>query len=531
MANLTKSKVPFTWRVGGIPIFWSKEDIMNGLSMAFECYTANIEIVSSEPVMGHEYELQVATMRFTTLPASLENTCDKAFHVLTVNPADGATDKVLLTIDRHFEGLTTLYAPPGGQIDVNIIALSGLGSHPYGSFVHKESGVGHMWLQKDIPARIPNARVLIYGYDTKLENSDSFATLKDLARPIATVLKECLSAPDHRPYVILAHSLGGLLVQEAILQISESEEDNECNLLRDLLGILFFGVPTDGMLTEPLLPLVEGKPNQPLIEALSMKNQPNQPGRNFANILEDFKVWCFYETKLSPTVIRDETTGKLIYGGEKKLVVSERSATACLRRQASDKYSVPLEKTHSDLVKLSPNDTQKSRIMVAITEACKPVQWLPHIETGERLLDRDPGEAQKYFQYVLDDCNNSVLKRGSDSLGLVLAYRGLISVNKIYARRGRNWFMYLSNAEEYRRRALSEVRTGTLAHESLKLDNFAIQEIELRLLSNAGRPSTRSLSSLAFDIRELERDVKAQYTILPRQHRFLKHIDRLLIDL
>src|SRR4051794_14663894 len=69
----------------------------------------------------------------------------------------------------------------------SIIALSGLGGHAFGSFKERKSN--HMWLRDDLPNDFPHARILIYGYDTKLEDSQSIQDLEAIAGTFRTALK------------------------------------------------------------------------------------------------------------------------------------------------------------------------------------------------------------------------------------------------------------------------------------------------------------------------------------------------------
>ena len=46
-----------------------------------------------------------------------------------------------------------------------------------------------MWLRDDLPFDFPSARILIYGYDTKLEDSQSFQDLEALASTFRLALK------------------------------------------------------------------------------------------------------------------------------------------------------------------------------------------------------------------------------------------------------------------------------------------------------------------------------------------------------
>jgi hypothetical protein len=68
-----------------------------------------------------------------------------------------------------------------------VIAISGLGGHAFGSF--KERDGAFMWLRDALSFDLPNARILIYGYDTGLIQSNSFQNLTDLGRALQVEIK------------------------------------------------------------------------------------------------------------------------------------------------------------------------------------------------------------------------------------------------------------------------------------------------------------------------------------------------------
>jgi protein SERAC1 len=84
------------------------------------------------------------------------------------------------------------------------VAVHGLGGHAYGSF--KERGGSYMWLEDSLPAHLRaalagcTARILLYGYDARVENSPSFQSVHDLAerlrgslraiRPVSTMARQ-----------------------------------------------------------------------------------------------------------------------------------------------------------------------------------------------------------------------------------------------------------------------------------------------------------------------------------------------------
>lgn len=63
------------------------------------------------------------------------------------------------------------------------------------------------------------------------------------------------------------HDLGGLLIKEALVRISES--DNESSLLDMIFAIFFSGTPHDGMDIETLVPIVKDQPKRILFESLN----------------------------------------------------------------------------------------------------------------------------------------------------------------------------------------------------------------------------------------------------------------------
>jgi hypothetical protein len=94
----------------------------------------------------------------------------------------------------------------------SLIAISGLGGHAFGSF--KEKGGSHMWLRDSLPNDLPKTRILIYGYDTQLENSTSFQSIDDLGislRSSINNIRNYKSVRKIESYVLLpSNSVTGL---------------------------------------------------------------------------------------------------------------------------------------------------------------------------------------------------------------------------------------------------------------------------------------------------------------------------------
>jgi hypothetical protein len=68
-----------------------------------------------------------------------------------------------------------------------VIAVPGLGCHPLGTWKAPESV--DVWLRDFLPKDVPNTRVLLYGYDTTLDKSDSKQSIVDLAKTLLELIK------------------------------------------------------------------------------------------------------------------------------------------------------------------------------------------------------------------------------------------------------------------------------------------------------------------------------------------------------
>lgn len=326
-----------TWRIRGVPPDFSRQDLEAVLRHhpSLQCSAADTQPISSSPPIDNESTIftlavdlkpgfQVATVRFGQVPPLLDtlkgqltidiplNVVSDA-HVTTRTQTAGAkrrrdTDTIetaRLTIDSAFDGLTVLHCPQPGRHNLDILAVSGLGSHPFGSFVSKEDG--NMWLSQSLPKDLASSRVIIYGYNTTMVASTSFAHLGALASSLHSAVCQLLASSQSTPLVLVTHSLGGLLAKEAMTRISKSDAASE--LMKRVIAILFFGVPHDGMDIESLIPIVQGQANAALLlsidriqsEVLQMQKH------NFDRVLQaspHIEVYCLYETCSSPTAIK-----------------------------------------------------------------------------------------------------------------------------------------------------------------------------------------------------------------------------------
>ncbi|KAI9692467.1 MAG: hypothetical protein M1822_006698 [Bathelium mastoideum] len=306
--------------------------------------------------------MKVATVTFGTDVRILPEGKREASFVVPTDDSDDDDDdddyshRIRLKLDIHFEGLTPLRAfKDANDHLIDVVAVTGLGGHAYGSF--KERGGDHMWLRDALPQDLDNAQIYLYGYDSRLPNSQSFQGIVALATTLRQRLQRLRSTeqkgrPVPRPLVFIAHSLGGILVKEAIVQMQDDSHDQR--MLKTVFGALFFGVPNHGMDITSLRTMVRGQPNEHLVTQLGPDSDIlDRLATDFERVFNfsDSRIACFCETALSPTAVEDPKTGVWELNGPAiKLVGSFSAKSGRLRDRESHQLN-PINRNHSDLVK------------------------------------------------------------------------------------------------------------------------------------------------------------------------------------
>ncbi|KAI9736325.1 MAG: hypothetical protein M1834_001211 [Cirrosporium novae-zelandiae] len=284
-------------------------------------------------------------------------------------------------IDLHFLGFTALNDVGKHLHTFDCIAISGLASHPFGSWKHRSKDSTFMWLRDQLPRDLPQTRNIIYGYDTQLVMSQSFQTINDLAISFIVKLKSSGRSLDSaKPVVLLAHSLGGIILKQALVLLANGT-DLERAILHEIQGIIFFGVPNKGMEMSHLMSMVEGQPNTVLVEPLCrdsgyLSELDNQ--FNGITLLQDIRVISVYETKLSH-ITQLSPSGTWSRTGRLEVLVNRESA---IQQQSNQQDHFPINENHSDMVKFAEDDANYKAIMSYLCSLC-------NIAEGEYDLGHD----------------------------------------------------------------------------------------------------------------------------------------------
>ncbi|KAK1569875.1 P-loop containing nucleoside triphosphate hydrolase protein [Colletotrichum navitas] len=224
-----------------------------------------------------------------------------------------------------------------------------------------------MWLRDALPYHLlwehtnhPMARVITYGYESEVVNSRSMQNLEDLATTFRDSLNTLTSSRKVRPLIFVAHSLGGLIVKQALITVANSEADDHHKLLQAVYGVVSFGVPHDGMEIRSLVSMVGDGPNRELVGSLNQINSQilSIQQRDFHRALGakgQTEVFCFYETQDSPTAKQDED-GTWSMSGERTVLVTKSSATHCRPWEDGPENICAINRSHQGMIKFGIED-------------------------------------------------------------------------------------------------------------------------------------------------------------------------------
>lgn len=86
----------------------------------------------------------------------------------------------------------------------------------------REPRSGRLWLKDDLPAVTPLARIFAYEYDASAVFGEDQETFVKGATRLLDDLRMKRIDDQNRPLIFLGHSLGGFLIQQALVNASSN---------------------------------------------------------------------------------------------------------------------------------------------------------------------------------------------------------------------------------------------------------------------------------------------------------------------
>lgn len=201
---------------------------------------------------GSELNPDTKTLSPSATPASAIPTSSVAHVEPVLEPAPIPTFIVTRPIDKGPNlGLQVLYNPPSGlPTAVDIIFVHGLTGNAYNTWCSNGKLKIH-WPSELLRIDIPDARILSFGYDADVVGWCSPASKNRVGNHAENLLGSVIrfrerTASEERSIIFIMHSLGGLVVQNALDLSRASPEAHLRKLELNTLGLLFMGTPHFG---------------------------------------------------------------------------------------------------------------------------------------------------------------------------------------------------------------------------------------------------------------------------------------------
>lgn len=116
-------------------------------------------------------------------------------------------------------------------------------NHARNTWTHEN---GTFWPESLLPELLPTARILLFAYNSSILRNASNVPVAGHAQSLLNdVHNKRLEAKEtHRPLIFIAHSLGGLLVKQALIE-AQLNAKYGC-LKASTYGLVFFATPHKG---------------------------------------------------------------------------------------------------------------------------------------------------------------------------------------------------------------------------------------------------------------------------------------------
>jgi hypothetical protein len=223
-------------------------------------------------------------------------------------------------------------------------------------------------------------------------DSTSFQTIHHLSLTLIQQLEaNGWASAKSKKLVFLAHSLGGVILKEALVLMAGGGVEKR-TMLESTKGAIFFGVPSRGMHISHFLTLVGSQPNQNLVTDLSRDSKYlANLDKQFEGIsfIRQMKLFWAYETKTSPlyevwhispfrlhpTLIcntnkrQRNPDGLISRSNVEAILVTPESAT-CGLISSNPSATIQIDENHSDLVKFVEHYYKYDIILSKLREIC-----------------------------------------------------------------------------------------------------------------------------------------------------------------
>lgn len=191
-----------------------------------------------------------------------------------------------------------------GPPTVDIVAVHGLRGDARNTWTESKSK--KLWLQDFLPIDIDVPRVMSFDYNAAAAFGNTTAEICDHASSLlgSLIARRGEEVEAARPIVFIAHSLGGIIVKQALVIAHDNRADYDC-IEDNTKGIFFFATPHQGSgfanygkVLATIATRLSNSPAPKLLAALEHNSKDlSTLTAQFANLPRHFQISTFYELK------------------------------------------------------------------------------------------------------------------------------------------------------------------------------------------------------------------------------------------
>lgn len=144
---------------------------------------------------------------------------------------------------------------PESPPSLDVVFVHGLMGNRETTWTKNEEGLGSvMWPRDLLPKEFPNARIITWGYDADVFKAAPFSPVSENltqqhAERLCIDLSDLRYSCQERPIIFVAHSLGGIVVKQALLH-SFDQRSSSIKYIQAIsdstVGVSFMGTPHEG---------------------------------------------------------------------------------------------------------------------------------------------------------------------------------------------------------------------------------------------------------------------------------------------
>ncbi|RSL91608.1 hypothetical protein CEP51_000247 [Fusarium floridanum] len=245
--------------------------------------------------------------------------------------------------------ISTLDYPKDPQVD--IVFVHGLGSDSSNAWscIDESTGRQVSWPVTELPQRLHHkARILAYDYETDVGTAEYLVsrTLLHQTKRLIEALARRREGSRQRPIIFVCHSLGGIVVKNALVHASSRQTKEFRDVFDAVYGIVFLGTPhttSPKALAESLIGILGPDAGD------SLRRELRSRSTTLACSLERFKPLA---TNLSIFAISDSSS------------ISRQDSGLDKERKNSRHTYLRLERNHAELAKFSSQTDQDLSLVI-----------------------------------------------------------------------------------------------------------------------------------------------------------------------